>query len=159
MRILSLLFLCALLLFSFLSPESLTDRIRQELGVEVSQGSVLESTDTHGGFHGDGTTFIKLSVPGTVFASREESFAWKQFPLTDNLHSALYGDSLCLFEDEKGDPLLPYIKNGYYLFQDRHSQSTDPADDAELYSRASWNFTLSIYDTDTETLYYLRFDS
>lgn len=42
---------------------------------------------------------------------------------------------------------------------DRHSQSQDPFDDSELHQLYSWNFTLAVYDSKNERLYYYEFDT
>ena len=48
--------------------------------------------------------------------------------------------------DDTRSPAVPEITNGYYFFLDRHSQSTDPHDDTNVLSRASFNLTIAIYD-------------
>ena len=42
---------------------------------------------------------------------------------------------------------------------DRSSESTDNTDDSMLLSRYSFNFTIAIYDTDTDILYYFEYDT
>lgn len=38
-------------------------------------------------------------------------------------------------------------------------QSTDPKDDTNVFSRFSYNFTMAIYDAETNTLYYMELDT
>ena len=54
---------------------------------------------------------------------------------------------------------MPSIDNGYYMFEDRHSESKDSRDDSELFDRYSFNFSIAIYDCDTDKLYYFEFDT
>lgn len=54
---------------------------------------------------------------------------------------------------------FPEIANGLWYFYDRHSESKDPADDAELFNRFSYNFTFAVFDADRDRLYYLEFDT
>ena len=57
--------------------------------------------------------------------------------------------------DEEGDLLVPEIREGWYRLIDRHAE----AGKTDLLSRASLNFTLALYDTDTDTLYYFEMDT
>ena len=54
---------------------------------------------------------------------------------------------------------MPAIDNGYYMFKDRHSESKDSRDDSELFDRNSYNFSIAIYDCDTDKMYYFEFDT
>lgn len=51
------------------------------------------------------------------------------------------------------------IENGYYIFEDRHSKSEDRQDDSELFNRSSYNFSLAIYDCDTDRMYYFEYNT
>ncbi len=44
-------------------------------------------------------------------------------------------------------------------YSDRHSESRNEKDDAELFNRMSFNFTIAIYDTDNHVLYYYELDT
>lgn len=135
-----------------------TDNISGTLGTDVSGGEVLISEDSHGGFHGDGETYMVLQFRDETQFSVPESPFWHALPLTENLRSVLYGNNIML-TDDAGNPRVPEIENGFYFFCDRHSESTDPTDDAGLFSRSSLNFTLAVYDSDTCTLYYYEQDT
>ena len=82
-------------------------------------------------------------------------------PLSANLEYVIYGGERNgttrrgLNEEAK----IPVIENGYYMFMDRSSESTDNTDDSMLLSRYSFNFTIAIYDTDTDILYYFEYDT
>lgn len=156
------LFLSLLFLFTACGPSDPLDGISAELGADLTAGTLVYGTDNHSGFHGDGTTILQVVLPDFT---PPESPNWHPLPLTENLSRVFFGTSgdahtqkpLCA--DEYGNPILPRIENGCYFFLDRHSQSTDPADDTDLFSRYSWNFTAAVYDFDTATLYFFRFDT
>ena len=57
--------------------------------------------------------------------------------------------------DDDNDPLIPEIRAGFYRLIDRHAQ----AGETDLLSRASLNFTLALYDTNTNTLYFCEMDT
>ena len=39
------------------------DDIADTLGIDLSSATILQSMDSHGGFHGDGDTYIKITFP------------------------------------------------------------------------------------------------
>ncbi len=130
----------------------------ERLGLDLSGGTVVSERNTHGGFLGDGDTFVVMTFSRTDQPTLESEMTgpyWHPLPLTDDLFKVTY--SLALGED--GEPLFPEVGQGYYYFRDRHSQSRDPADDSGLFGRGSWNFTLAIYDSQTGTLYYYELDT
>lgn len=165
-----LIFLILAVMLTACNGESAPLRqISDTLGADISSAAVLENLDTHGGFHGDGKTFLKLqfstSQSNTFCAEIQDSDYWHSLPLSENTARALYGSygdgysHAPLFQNDNGDPLLPEVENGYYFFCDRHSEAADPADDSALHSRYSWNFTIAVYDADTMTLYYFELDT
>ena len=54
---------------------------------------------------------------------------------------------------------IAYTKFSEGPFEDRHSEANDAYDDSGLFSRASYNFSLAVYDRDTNRLYYFEFDT
>ena len=116
-----------------------------ELGVAIQKGVLLEHTDSHGGFLGDGLTVIKIqgsvSVPDSVY--------WHSLPL---MGSAARIPAYLDVDD-------PVPEKGAYFFRDRHSQSTDSADPSPLFSRYSCNFTFALWDSENGILYYHKIDT
>ncbi len=161
MKHLCILLSLVLLLSACAQPDPL-EEISAELGVDLSAGTIVVSSDNHGGFHGDGMTAIQIIIPDLEFP---ESLNWHPLPLTENLSRAFYGQTTegwtfgALLVDDQGLPLLPQVEHGCWFFSDRHSESVDPADDSDLHSRSSWNFTAAVYDSDTGTLHFFRFDT
>lgn len=137
---------------------SKTMEIADSLGIPES--ILLTMEDSHGGFYGDGDTFIVFQTPG--FQPGED---WKEFPLPENLAIALWGGMAgemqwgSLLTDDRGEPLMPAVENGYYWFRDRHSKSTEETDPSALLDRSSFNFTLAVYDGDSEMVYYFKKDT
>ena len=157
-----------ILVFCFSGCSGTDSKLEKHLELDFPDITEISEKDTHGGFHGDGELFIKIKFKDNSL--EEQLKEWKQFPLTENLEKAVYGCTenigedeeitfASLFSDENGISKIPQIENGYYYFYDRYSESTDPEDDSELFSRYSWNFSLAIYDCDNSTLYYMELDT
>ncbi len=127
-------------------------------GFQKKDFVVVEEKDTHGGFHGDGTYYLILDCSKDKEKALELIKEWKAFPLSENLETILYGSETygSLLAEETN---FPKITNGYYYFNDRHPKSTNPGDDTDLLKRVSYNFTLAIYDSDTDRMYYVEFDT
>lgn len=155
------LFLLVLLLLTACGKDSRPSKamaIADSLGIRES--ILLTTEDSHGGFHGDGDTFVVFQTPG--FQPGED---WLEFPLPENLAIALWGGMAedtqwgSLLTDDSGTPLMPSIQDGFYYFRDRHSESTDPLDCSALLERSSFNFTLALYDPEAERVYYFEKDT
>ena len=143
------------------------DDISKTIGIDLTNAEYATRIDTHGGFHGDGNTIVSMPVSSeSVLEQIQNNPQWHSLPFTENLTAVVYGitdenSSIgpYITVDDTRSPAVPEITNGYYFFLDRHSQSTDPYDDTNVLSRASFNLTIAIYDCDTEMLYYLEFDT
>lgn len=145
--------LLLLLLCGCTTPDPLA-RVSEAIGLDVTGGELLTDTDTHGGFHGDGSAVLHIAVPGL---KQPDDPHWHDLPMTLNVHAALYGSDTLgpLFPEGS----VPEVENGFWFFRDRHTQAANTADDTDLHSRSSWNFTVAVYDADTGTLYYLELDT
>lgn len=83
---------------------------------------------------------------------------WKTLPLEEELELLMYGGSRggssygYYFADKAG---IPKVENGGYYFIDRQ-QDTERAG---LLYRRSYNFSLAIYDSDENILYYCEIDT
>lgn len=125
------------------------------VGVDVTSGKLDVKKDTHGGFLGDGATYYKITFETDACLNEiRNSSEWTPLPLTENLQDCLTGHSTLW-----GELPVPEITNGYYCFIDRHSEATDKKDDTALHHRASYNYTLALYDADTNTMFYLKIDT
>lgn len=138
--------------------------------LDLTSATVTLSSDSHGGFHGDGIRFLNLDCGGTHVREQIENCAhWKPLPLSTHVSTLLYGgegwtpivtnndpDS-----DVYGQPLFPTVKNGWYFFYDRYDNgvSFDRYDDSLVLGRNSFNFTVALYDAETDTLYFSEMDT
>ena len=172
-RILSIMAALALLLTACGggSVRSVQDEIAGALELDLSGCEVVSSWDDHGGFHGDGTAFAELKCSGGgVLDQIKEDGNWKAFPLDRTAQSLVYGvteqtgteeTGIMVYQtgpyltDGEGDPRVPESRAGWYRLIDRHAQ----AGETELLGRASLNFTLALYDADTDTLYFCEMDT
>ena len=166
------LFACgmiSLMLFTLTAcgSEDPAEEISRALHIDVSAGEEISSSDTHGGFHGDGISCVALQFPDSQVADAiAANAAWTPLPLDETAQALAYGvtreDGGEVFSagpyltDDSGDPLLPGIANGFYRLIDRHS---DAGDGQNLLERASLNVTLAVYDADSDTLYFCEMDT
>lgn len=130
--------------------------LSEKLDIEITQEAVVEKSDVDNEF-----ITLKITDEKTVDEIKSE---WKELPLTENLTALVYGvedetSSIGPYITNDNQPLFPQIENGYYYFCDRHSESKDNFDDAEILDRNSFNFTIAIFDTDTNKLHYCEFDT
>ena len=128
------------------------------IGIDITDSYIVQATDTHGGFHGDGETAVKFVLRNAAAANLEQmsvnKAGWHDLPMPDEIQK------LCsLFTDDNGNPLISSVPEGIYYFYDRHNQSTDPYDYQSVHGRASYNFTLIIYNKRAQMLYYLELDT
>lgn len=132
--------------------------VSDTVGVDVTDSTVLTASETYAGFHGDGEITAKLILRNETAADIEAAVAmdpgWQQVPMPEEIRQ------LCdLFADEQGNPLVPDVKKGAYFFCDRHSQSADPHDYHAVHQRASYNFTLVVYNANAQMLYFMELDT
>ena len=115
-------------------------------GFKVSEFVVVDESDSHGGFHGDGDYYLILDCSENAEQAKELIDGWKPLPLTENLQQVM-------------DMTCSGMENGVYKFIDRHPDAIDASDDTDLFDRYSYNFSIAVYDLDTDMLYYFEFDT
>ena len=143
-------------------------RISKTLDYALAQGTLIENVDSHSGFHGDGASLQTWTFEDeSLLKQIQADSAWKTLPLTENLEAVLYGvtyeEGLSVttigpyvsFSEEQ----LPRVEHGYYYFVDCQAESEQQHSDEQIMERASFNFSIAIYDTDTNTLYYVEVDT
>lgn len=138
------------------------------VGADVQEAEAILESDTHKeSGHGDGVRYIEFSFPDDTFLQKiQADHTWHSLPAQeweitavlyglekDDIH---YGAMLC---DADGAPLLPVVENGYYLFYDRRAEAETPFSSTGILERSSLNFTIALYDTDTNILYYAELDT
>ncbi len=157
-----LLFLLILpFLFQFILSKKHTDFIAEHFGFRKNEFTIIEESDTHSGLHGDGSYSLILDCSTNKEKALETIKDWKELPLSENLQLLMYGgerndayNCYNLAEEAK----IPELENGYYYFYDRNSYSTDSTDDSNIF-RNSFNFSISLYDTDTDIMYFFEYDT
>jgi len=164
--ILLLSFMTILLLAIGCSSQTINERISNVVGVEIRESIEIEHKDSHGGFHGDGETVAVIKFNETdgekIQSDILKSKEWVNLPLSENLSLLMYGGEKNSIHysynlAEKLD--MPVVSNGYYFFVNRHSNRVSSKDDIDIFNQNSFNFTIAVYDIDTQTMYYLEFDS
>ncbi len=131
--------LCGCKLFA--EEKSLKDTVAEHLQLDLNNTTVLEEWDTHGGFHGDGETFVKLSCADGF----EETLGseWKPLPLEGEAYRYFYEWGGVFEHPETGEKVIPEVENGYWYFK-----NTGPM---------NWEFAL--LDCEENILYFYVFDA
>jgi len=127
----------------------------RQLGFVLPAAEEYTHSDDHGGFHGDGLRMDIRRYSQEVGDQVERAIQsrgdlWNPGPFDDYLGGIVYRSGHGAAE--AGWPRYP--ENAYWFFKDRHSQK-----EKVLHERNSWNYTAALYDADTDTLYYLEFDT
>ena len=155
-----ILIILSVITLSACSSINKQSEISQQLGIDISKATEVSNYDTHSG-NGDGTSCIVLNFENEdALKQIEENPDWKQFPLDETAKTLAYGyedetSSIGSFlQNDKGENLIPEIENGYYMLIDRQTDKTD-----NILERKSFNFTLGIYDKDSNNLYYCKLDT
>lgn len=152
--------LCIIIALAFLlgscSYNDYRSKISKAFGIDIPFGAPMKSVDTHGGFHGDGATWVSVGFTSGKNPTEQikNNPDWKPLPL-DEVAEVLAHDLKIQLGDGEAT-LMPEVENGYYIVIDRHSQKNENDD---ILGRASYNFTMAIYDTDANILYYCEFDT
>ncbi len=131
-------------------------------GFSKQDFTVVAENDTHGGFLGDGDYYLILDCSDNTEKALENIEGWKRLPMSENLELLMFGG------EKNGEAYgymlseyahMPRIENGFYFFEDRFDGAENPCDDSELLSRYSFNFSLAVYDCDTNLFYFFAFDT
>lgn len=132
------------------------NKISKALGIDIPSGVPMKSVDTHGGFNGDGATWVSVGFTSDKNPTEQikNNHDWKPLPL-DEVAEVLAHDLKIQLDDGEAT-LMPEVENGYYIVIDRHSEKNENDD---ILGRTSYNFTMAIYDTDANILYYCEFDT
>lgn len=152
-----------------MQPKSTQRRISEEIGIDVTDAELLSEMDTHGGFHGDGTSCVVLQLDKETAQEIMCAQDWSKFPMEETAKVLLYGATQTTqngigsrgpyFRGEDEKPLVPHIDNGYYFLLDRHSDAKPNQDAAEILQRASINVTIAVYDDASYILYVCKLDT
>ena len=133
------LFLSGCVMFG--KTKSLTEKAEESLQLSLEETTVLEEWDTHGGFHGDGESFLKLSCPDGF--EEKLGACWQAFPLEGAAYQYFYEWGGVLEHPETGEKVIPEIVNGFWYFQDTGAMN--------------WEF--AVFDCEENILYFYVWDA
>ena len=114
----------------------------------------MQEIDTHGGFHGDGESYVKVYFSDNQaekFISKiKTNIHWQELPMPEILqkHNTIN-------EEIK----IPEIEKGYWFFIDRHNKTINKYDYSGIFDRASYNYSIAVFDTFSNILYYYALDT
>lgn len=135
------------------SQKTMTEMISEEIGIGIESGEEIINYSSEETFHGDGEVFYGFQFSSNDLENKiKNDDLWKQLPVSSTLEEILKKSNFESFS-------VPEISNGYYFFLDRHSEAIDYYDEEKVLERNSMNYTLAIYDVDTQILYYIRYNS
>lgn len=132
-------------------------RMAMDIGIYVPVSCEMYYKDTHAGFHMDGEVYARVYFSNgqakRFIKKIKENEHWNNLPM-----DAEFQEEVTI--DKYGDNMeLPIIENGYWFFLDRHSEAINKYDEKAIYDRYSYNYTVAIFDTDTNILYYYELDT
>lgn len=146
--------------------KSINKEISNFSGIKIPRNSQIKYEDTHGGFHGDGATLAKVEFDSNdaenILAQIKDNDNWEGLPLSKNIEIRMYGgkkDSVVYNSDLAERLDMPKVDNGYWMFIDRFDGENRINDDRLLFDRYAANYTIGIYDAESNTLYYCKYDS
>jgi hypothetical protein len=144
---------CLVLFFIYTSKRCNYERLIEK-SIPYS-AKVLESYDTHGGFHGDGESYIVYQFNNEqfkkFFTNITKDNDWKKLPLSDDIKkvSHWFSDG----EKQRKYEIPIEISNGLYFIRDfQHSKKP-------IWDRYSVNFVIAIVDSSQKRLYICQVDS
>ena len=151
--------LIAIIIFTIIGCASFStcDYIKQEINIDISKCNILIDNSDSPSFNGDGEYFVKADCSNDNENMLNQIRFWNELPLPEDVRLIMYGgekNGRTYSYDLADKAGMPEIKNGVYLFDDRHIQS-----DKDFLDRASYNFTVALYDKDLDTFYYYEYDS
>lgn len=135
------------------------------IGIRNVGSYTCEGTDTHGGFHGDGSSYYKLvfseteKLESTLADMADQEETWHSLPMPEEISQLIYvpyGEEMDGAVHEQIDDWiekeLPGLCSGYWYFKDRNTDDHSP-------SGAARNYTIAVYDLGTKQFYYYEYDS
>ena len=151
-----LLFAIIISLLMVSCAQSDKSRVSDELNLKLVKANQIVEYDDHGAM-GDVTRFITFEFDSNDTLNQIKSDSnWKKFPLDKTTKTLMYGDekTSSYVTDNNSGLLFPEISEGYYLLIDRQEDKSQ-----NILNRPSSNFTLAVYDTKTNTLYFAEIDT
>ena len=144
----------------------------EKAALDLWSARLVSQKDTHGGFHGDGTSlFIYAFDDDRALNEIKNSPDWRPLPFDKMEEVVLYGvhaveedgmesqaGPIFKFNNQR-EPVVPRIENGFVKVLDRHSEGNGQTDYETIFGRGSINLTVMLYDTDENLLYICEMDT
>ncbi|MBR2744034.1 MAG: hypothetical protein IKE01_01885 [Clostridia bacterium] len=130
--------------------------ISSDLEIKIPLTAKISCVDSHGGFHMDGETkaevyFNEKQAQKFVQKIKDNGY-WNKLPMNETLQKYINRPP----EEEMS---IPIINKGYWYLIDRNNMAANKHESDEIFDRVSRNYTVAIYDTDSNKLYYFREDT
>lgn len=155
-----------LCLFACSRPGRIADEISDALEIDLRAGRTVAVSQDRDRMFGDGQLFVELQFYGDdAEAAIRDNPRWNPLPPNDEVTTLLYGSSGInsfagpFVTTRDGEPLFPAVKTGYYFFEDRHPDAWAGEPESAVLERASFNFTVAVYDAESDTLYFAQLDT
>lgn len=161
MKIKLIIVIPLLLFLGGCNKETTESYVEKEIGINLSTCKIESKKDTHSGFHGDGDLIIAFDCTNNEEGILEQIKDWNPLPLSKNLDLIMYGgkkDGITYLYELATNNGIPKIKNGYYYFINRHSKAKTKTDD-DIFNKYAFNFTLVLFDSDNNKMYFYECDT
>ena len=116
-----------------------------------------EYEDTHGGFHGDGDSIDKIyfnDFQAKIFLKKvKKNKNWRKLPVTHELYTRIQ------YNLDGFNITIPEIENGYWFFKNRYTDAANVYDENGIYNVGAFNYSVGIYDQDTNILWFYECDT
>lgn len=132
--------------------------ISKNVEINIPLLTKVESIDTHGGFHMDGEMLAKVRFNSRqaerVIEEIKINEHWRELPMMEKLQETI------IYNIDKR-MRIPFVKNGYWFYIDRHTEADNKYDEYERYmeKRYSTNYSVAVFDIDSNVLYYYELDT
>ncbi len=144
-------------------------RIENYLQLDLREGVWEVFDDTHGGFHGDGSTYGEIGFYGQaadkIRKEIESSDVWEPLPLPEQLDRIVHEYHI---NETTLSEKIPIPENGYWCFLDRDQYHNGVG---ELYNFEAlekmkrqgsffvpFNFVIAFYDAERNVIYCYQHD-
>ena len=136
-------------IYSYIFYSSLTE-------IPIPIFTKMEEKDTHGGFLGDGASLCKV-----YFSDEQAKDVLEKIKQNEHWNKSLLPEEVKQYINNSVDSELniPTINNGYWLFINRYNQFTNKYDYTELDGKPSFNYTIALFDINTNILYIYSLDT
>lgn len=130
--------------------------VASQIEIHIPFAVKNDNKDSHGGVQREGESLSKFYFDEKNAVKFKEKINknqhWKKLPMTK-----IVEESTGAWDKEMK---IPEVKNGYWFYLDRHSEATDKYNENDMYNgRYSFNYSVAVYDTDENILYFYELDT